>query len=100
MRTLPPTCAVVMKSGNLNFLEPYGPLQACNGTALLLPFTAFEMFEVARRTFSVSSSPMCGTWPFGILLLGNTPIFSRYLCPVRIPYFKILLPIIIDSLGT
>ena len=26
-----------MKSGNLNFLEPSGPLQACNGTAL--PFT-------------------------------------------------------------
>ena len=31
---LPPSCAVVMKSGNLNFLEPCGPLQACNGTAL------------------------------------------------------------------
>jgi hypothetical protein len=29
---LPPSCAVVMKSGNLNFLEPSGPLQACNGT--------------------------------------------------------------------
>jgi len=26
----------VMKSGNLNFLEPYGPLQACNRTALPL----------------------------------------------------------------
>jgi len=25
-----------MKSGNLNFLEPYGPLQACNRTALPL----------------------------------------------------------------
>ena len=25
-----------MKSGNLNFLEPSEPLQACNGTALLL----------------------------------------------------------------
>ena len=37
LRTLPPSCAVVMKSGNLNFLEPSGPLQACNGTALLLP---------------------------------------------------------------
>jgi len=24
-----------MKSGNLNFLEPSGPLQACSGTALL-----------------------------------------------------------------
>ena len=34
---LPPSCAVVMKSGNLNFLEPPGPLQACNGTALPLP---------------------------------------------------------------
>ena len=29
---LPPSCAVVMKSGNLNFLEACGPLQACNGT--------------------------------------------------------------------
>ena len=28
-----------MKSGNLNFLEPSGPLQACNGTALPVPFT-------------------------------------------------------------
>jgi len=32
-----PSCAVVTKSGNLNFLDPSGPLQACNGTAL--PFT-------------------------------------------------------------
>ena len=34
---LPPSCAFDVKSGNLNFLETYGPLQACNGTAL--PFT-------------------------------------------------------------
>jgi len=27
-----------MKSGNLNLLEPSGPLQACNGIALPLPF--------------------------------------------------------------
>jgi len=33
---LPPSCAVVMKSGNLNLLEPFGPLQACNGTDLPL----------------------------------------------------------------
>ena len=32
-------CAVVMKYGNLNFLEPSGPLQACNGIAFPLPFT-------------------------------------------------------------
>ena len=34
LTTLLPPCAVVMKSGNLNFLEPSGPLQASNGTAL------------------------------------------------------------------
>ena len=31
LTTLPPSCAVVTKSGNLNFLESSGPLQACNG---------------------------------------------------------------------
>ena len=35
LTTLPPPCAVVMKSGNLNFLEHSGPLQACNGTDIL-----------------------------------------------------------------
>jgi hypothetical protein len=34
LTTLPPSCAVVIKSGNLNFLEHSGPRQACNGTAL------------------------------------------------------------------
>ena len=32
LTTLPPPCAVVMKSGNLNFMELSRPLQACNGT--------------------------------------------------------------------
>ena len=34
---LPPSCTFVTKSGSLNFLEPSGPLQASNGTALPLP---------------------------------------------------------------
>jgi len=37
LTTLPQFCAIVMKSGNLNFLEPSGLLRACNGTALPLP---------------------------------------------------------------
>ena len=36
---LPPSCAAVTKSGNLNFLEPSGPVQVCNGTALPLQVT-------------------------------------------------------------
>ena len=38
LTTLPPSRAIVMKSGKLNFLEPSGPLQACNRTALPLPY--------------------------------------------------------------
>jgi len=34
LTTLQPSCAVVMKSGNLDILEPSGPPQVCNGTAL------------------------------------------------------------------
>ena len=34
VENLPPSCAVVMKSGNLSFLEPSGSLHLCNGTAL------------------------------------------------------------------
>ena len=47
LTTLPPSCAVVMKSGNLNFLESSGPLQACNGTALPLPLNRNVITNVA-----------------------------------------------------
>ena len=48
---LPTCCAFVTKSGNLNFLEPSGPFQACNGTAL--PFstrTTHSYFDSLNRT--------------------------------------------------
>ena len=44
LTTLPPSCAVVTKSGNLNFLEASGPVQACNGTALPLPLPFWILF--------------------------------------------------------
>ena len=36
-----------MKSGNLNSLEPSGPLQACNGTDLPLPLKKIILNSVA-----------------------------------------------------
>jgi hypothetical protein len=30
---------MLLKSGSLNLLEPSGPVKACNGIALPLPFT-------------------------------------------------------------
>ena len=55
LTTLPLSCAVVMKSGNLNFLEPSGPLQACNGTdlPLPLPFTLSVLFYFALLPFRI-----------------------------------------------
>ena len=44
---LPSSCAVVMKSGNLNFLEPSGTLQVCNGTDL--PFYIFTLYNMNYR---------------------------------------------------
>ena len=38
-----------MKSGNLNFLEPSGPLEACNKTAL------FTLLKSMTPTFAVVS---------------------------------------------
>ena len=48
LTTLPPPCAVVMKSGNLNFLEPSGPLQACNGTALPFFFKLWVLDNLGK----------------------------------------------------
>ena len=51
---LPPSCAIVMKSGNLNLQQPSGPLQTCNGTA-----------------FNIYRSPgMLTLCMFGLYLLG------------------------------
>jgi len=51
LRNLPLSCAVVMKSGNLNFLEPSGPFQACIGTAL--PFQCINVQCVGCKILSV-----------------------------------------------
>ena len=46
-----------MKSGNLNFLEPSGPLQACNGTPLPLPLPYFllnSIFDIKKDQFTLT----------------------------------------------
>ena len=42
-----------MKSGNLNFLEPSGPPQACNGTAL--PFTKGTNYKAFKNILNTTS---------------------------------------------
>ena len=83
-----------MKSGNLNFLEPSGPLQACNGTALplhtyniinihmgirrkafaykLLHFAKlFSIYNTEDKIFSIPSIQTVKTWPRSWPLTGS-----------------------------
>ena len=53
---LPPYCAVVKKSRNLNFLDPSGPQMVCNGSALpyrikvtLLEPTKTKLFVISYK---------------------------------------------------
>jgi hypothetical protein len=61
LTNLSQSCAVVMKSENLNFLEPSGPIQAWNGTALsfmcFLPrFPKYCTFYFLLLIFSFDNS--------------------------------------------
>jgi hypothetical protein len=55
LSTLTPSCVVVMKSGNFNFLEPSGLLQACNGT--VLPFN--ELCQNDRSSYTLMRLLIC-----------------------------------------
>jgi hypothetical protein len=54
---------IVLKSGSLNLMEPYGPVQACNGIAVIGgPFPGVK--RSAREAYSSPStnewiSPLC-----------------------------------------
>ena len=61
LTTLPPFCAIVVKSGNLNFLEPSGSLQACNGTDLHLLFTKYFSGNQISKVMVVA----CGMYGVG-----------------------------------
>jgi len=66
-----------MKSGNLNFVEPSGPLQACNGTAL--PLCGAAMYvkydACSKMSLSVTIFVWIGNFPLNAALL----LISMYL---------------------
>jgi hypothetical protein len=53
---------IVLKSGSLNLLEPSGPVKACNGIALPLPF------------FNLSAE-------FKVILHSNVHVNSLFIAP-------------------
>jgi hypothetical protein len=86
--TLPPSCAVVMKSGNLNFLEPSGP-QACNGIALPLPLPLMssvftKIMSCASCYYLLDNITHLGLFPLTASLTRDLmKIFNCVLCSFR-----------------
>jgi hypothetical protein len=80
LTTLPPSCAVVKKSGNVNFLENSRQLEACNGTALPLPLPHNVLFsflvysEMKHSTVQNVGGLLCQTQ---FLTLTHTYIENR-----------------------
>ena len=56
---LPPSCADVKISGGLNLLEPCGPVQACNGTALSLHLPSVVTENVKAQYVSYCMCYVC-----------------------------------------
>jgi len=70
LKTLPPSCAIFMKYGNLNFLEPSGPLQVCNETASTNNLRYFDHHFTKDITsqvpvFKLSPCSKCNLFLFG-----------------------------------
>jgi len=89
---LPPSCAAVTKSGNLNFLEPSGPLQACNGTDLL--FFTFNISVYEHTSYECNCNLFCVKyWPeddviwvetcFRVYCSYKIHLCYKKVCPVR-----------------
>ena len=57
----------VNKSGGLNLLEPFGPVQACNGTALYLHNTGALFYPRNNTSNSLQVfQSLCNVWPVTI----------------------------------
>jgi hypothetical protein len=84
-----------MKSGNLNFLETSGPLQACNGTALpsALPFFYSFLLEAESTPGLMQPEGLCH-WK--IPTTRDLPACSAVrqpIAPLRAPNFHKLVSI-------
>jgi hypothetical protein len=69
--TLPPSCADVKKFGGLNLLEPCGPVQTCNGTALQI---LIRMRNVTDKSYRENHNTY---FMFNVLFFENRALWEK-----------------------
>jgi len=76
-----------MKSGNLNFLEPSGPLQACNGTALL-----YDYVHIQEQSYEHLGNNTCllTKWPPDDNVDDDDDVLIKMRCEICEKYFKLV----------
>jgi hypothetical protein len=75
LTTLPPS--FVLKTGSLNLLEPSRPVQACNGSALPLPYLVYIAFFQPEYRGTVFSRNVCKHLPDYTMSQPTGPQYDR-----------------------
>ena len=78
---LPSQCRKSRKSGSLNLPDTQGPVLACSGTALLLPYTCSAVFTVSDSTRRRPPTYLC------ILLPRAAPKKNPFTSPYKTKYY-------------
>ena len=89
---LPPSCVVVVKSGNLNCLEPSGPLQACNGVALPLSYILIQMYVHINNIDHIQSA-----WVLDVISVWKTSRLVLFFRSYK--FFLTLLYVVIHTVA-
>ena len=87
LTTLPPSGAVVMQSGNLNFLEPSGPIKACNRIALPLRLVTCVLNGHLKRVMIPDAALIQFVLKMGTIVLGIYSSLMMVLGPKHVGAF-------------
>jgi len=84
LTTLLPSCTFFMNSGNLNFLDPSGPFQACNCIAFPILILSQQQYYPHNMFIQISPNSThtlcCGKAFLSVIFINSVPSWSLHSC--------------------